>query len=104
MERAKNKGATSPAASAQSAQLQLLGTYVKIWAINSLLRVLTGPGRELVYKYPVACCLVVSFSFPDSPLALLVGFGARVYSVLSSYPFVHDSQVLYFRHIVTTPH
>ena len=61
------KASSSAPPPAHAAELQLLGTYVRIWALNSLCRVLTGPGKELVGKYPVACCLTVAFSFPDSP-------------------------------------
>ena len=86
------KASSSAPPPAHAAELQLLGTYVRIWALNSLCRVLTGPGKELVGKYPVACCLAVAFSFPESPLAVLLGFGARAVAILRSYPYVHDSQ------------
>ena len=66
--------------------------YVRLWAFCTFTRVFFRSGKELVYNSYVAAAVVPSFLLPTQPLALLCGFGVRIYAMISSLPYLHDSQ------------
>ena len=55
-------------------------------------RVTTSTGKELVFNNAVAVATVPAFVFPTNPIALLLGFGTRIFAMISSLPYLHDSQ------------
>jgi hypothetical protein len=69
-----------------------LAAYVRIWAFSVLCRTLTRAGAELVFNDAVCLGCIAAFCFPLQPAALLLGFGTRVASLLTSMPYIHDSQ------------
>ena len=69
-----------------------IAAYVRLWAFCTFTRVFFRSGKELVYNSYVAAAVVPSFLLPTQPLALLCGFGVRIFAMLSSLPYLHDSQ------------
>ena len=72
----------------------LLPAYVRMWAIATFTRVMFRSGKELLYNRTVAMTTVLTFVFPTQPVVLLLGFMTRIYAMLSSAPYLHDSQVI----------
>lgn len=52
----------------------------------------TSTGKELVFNNAVAVVTIPAFVFPSNPLALLLGFGMRIFAMIASLPYLHDSQ------------
>jgi hypothetical protein len=69
-----------------------LTAYVRLWAVSVTCRVLSRAGAELRFNEAVAACALLAFISPKQPAALLLGLGCRIFAVLASMPYVHDSQ------------
>ena len=82
----------SPQSSSSSSYTQLLITYVQLWSIATCARALSKAGRELKYNNIVAVTSLFTFFFPQYPLVMLIGFGSRIYALIASLPYIHNSQ------------
>ena len=80
------------AAASPSAAVEFIAAYVRVWAAATFARVVFRAGKELVYNRIVAVAVVPAFFFPTHPVALVVGFGVRIFAMISSLPYLHDSQ------------
>ena len=70
----------------------VLPVYIRMWAVSTFLRVVTRFALELVYNPAVAVAACVAFCLPQTPLAVLVGLGVRIFALIASLPHIHNSQ------------
>lgn len=69
-----------------------IASYVRIWSFCTFTRVFFRSGKELVYNNAVAVAVIPPLIYPKEPIALLLGFGTRIFAMISSLPYLHDSQ------------
>ena len=70
----------------------ILPVFVRMWAVSTFMRVTTRPGVELLYNPVVAGVACIAFGLPMQPLAVLLAFSVRIFALVSSCPYIHDSQ------------
>lgn len=76
----------------EKSSASLLQVYARLWAVATACRVLSRAGTELVLNEYVAVACGITFLFPMSPVALMIGVCMRVYALFASLPYIHDSQ------------
>ena len=71
-------------------------------AVATIARVLSRAGRELRWNKAVGISCLLVIVFPESTLALMLGFGIRILALVMSMPYIHDSQHWSLQSDITT--